>query len=118
MKKKEIIVVLILVALLAAVLLFMNLSGDQSARRMIITVDGVEYKDIVLTGNTNMQFTVETPYGYNEVIITNGVVEVVDADCKSQVCVDTKPASKINDKIVCLPHRMIIEIVKDDGETD
>lgn len=118
MKKKEIIILALVVAVLAVVVLGMNILGAQGARRMIITVDGEEYQNIALTQQTNQHFTVDTPYGYNEVVITDGVVDVVSADCDSQVCVNTKPASKISDKIVCLPHRMIIEIVGADGETD
>ena len=92
--------------------------GSHGSRRLVITVDGKEYQNFVLTDQTNKQFTIETPYGYNEVVITNGVVDVVDADCENHVCVDTKPASKVFDKIVCLPHKLVIEIVGDGGETD
>lgn len=118
MKKKEIIILAIVVAVLAVVLLIMNVIGGQGARRLVITIDGEEYQTIALTDQTNMHFTVETPYGNNEVVITNGVVDVVSADCHNQVCVDTKPASKVFDKIVCLPHKLILEIVSDNGGTD
>ena len=116
MKKKEILILGLVIAVLAAVLIIMNVIGSNGARRLVITVDGKEYQNFVLTDQTNMQFTIETPDGYNEVVITNGVVDVVDADCHNHVCVDTKPASKIFDKIVCLPHKVVIEIVGDNGE--
>ena len=118
MKKKEILILGLVIAVLAAALIIMNVVGSRGARRLIITVDGKEYQNFVLTDQTNMHFTIETPDGYNEVVITNGVVDVVDADCHNHVCVDTKPASKIFDKIVCLPHKVVIEIVGDDAETD
>ncbi|MEZ4510121.1 MAG: NusG domain II-containing protein [Eubacteriales bacterium] len=106
----------IVVAVLAAVLLLMNVIGGNGQRKLVITIDGQEYQTIALTEETNMHFTVETPYGYNEVVITDGVVDVVSSDCHNQVCVDTHPASKVYDKIVCLPHKLILEIVGDDGE--
>ena len=118
MKKKEIAILALVVAVLAAVLIVMNAIGSRGGRRLKITVDGEEVQSFVLTAQTNMHFTIETPDGYNEVVITNGVVDVVDADCDNRVCVDTKPASNIFDKIVCLPHRVVIEIVGDGGETD
>lgn len=118
MKKKEFVILAILVAVLAAVMIILNVIGSHASRRLVITVDGKEYQNFVLTDQTNKQITIETPYGYNEVVITNGVVDVVDADCENHVCVDTKPASKVFDKIVCLPHKLVIEIVGDGGETD
>jgi len=45
-------------------------------------------------------------------------VDVVSADCHNQVCVDTHSASKVFDKIVCLPHKLILEIVGDSNGTD
>jgi hypothetical protein len=118
MKKKEIVILAIFVGLLAVALLAMYLIGGQSERRMIITVDGETYKNIILTEQTNMHFTVETPDGVNEVVIIDGVVDVVSADCKNQVCVNTLPASRVFDKIVCLPHRMIIQIAGDGDGTE
>ncbi len=118
MKKKEIVILAIVVVVLAAVLLLMNVIGGSGQRKLVITIDGQEYQTIALTEETNMHFTVETPDGVNEVVITNGVVDVVSADCHNQVCVDTRPASKVFDKIVCLPHKLILEIVGDNGEVD
>lgn len=118
MKKKEILILGLFVAVLAAALIIMNVIGGHGNRRLVITVDGKEYQNFALTDQTNMHFTIETPDGYNEVVITNGVVDVVDADCHNHVCVDTKPASNVFDKIVCLPHKVVIEIVGDDGEMD
>jgi len=103
---------------LAAVLLVMNIIESNGGRKLVITIDGQTYKTIALTDQTNMHFTIETPDGYNEVVIANGFVDVVFADCYNKVCVDTYPASKAFNKIVCLPHMLILEIVGDSSETD
>lgn len=118
MKKNEIAILAVFVAVVAAILLWMNLADQDGGRRLVITVDGEVYQEIVLTEDTNMQFRIQTPHGYNDVVISKGVVDVVSADCKNQVCVETKPASRVNDNIVCLPHKVIIEIVGDSDETD
>ncbi len=118
MKRKEIAILAVFVAILATVLLIMNLAGQKGGRKLIITVDGELYKEIVLAEDTNMQFTIQTPYGYNDVVISDGVVNVVSADCRNQVCVETKPAGRVNDKIICLPHKVIIEIVNDRDGAD
>ncbi len=118
MKKKEIVILAIVVVVLAAALLVMNVIGNQDNRKLVISIDGEEYRTIVLTEQTNMHFTIETPDGYNDVVITNGVVDVVSSDCHNQVCVDTHSASKVFDKIVCLPHKLVLEIVGDGNGTD
>jgi len=118
MKKKEILILAVVVVVLAAVLLVMNILGSKNDRRLVITIDGEVTQTIVLTDQTNMHFTLETPDGNNEVVITNGVVDVVSADCHNQVCVDTHSASKVFDKIVCLPHKLILEIVGDSNGTE
>ena len=71
MKKKEIVILAIVVVVLAAVLLLMNVIGGNGQRKLVITIDGQEYQTIALTEETNMHFTVETPDGVNEVVITN-----------------------------------------------
>ena len=112
MKKKEIILLAIVVVILAGALIVMNIIGAQStSKKLVITIDGETYRTIELTEQTNMQFTIETPDGYNDVVITNGVVDVVSSDCHNQICVNTKPAKDVFDKIVCLPHKLILEIV-------
>jgi len=118
MKKKEILILAIIVVILTTILLLMNVAGNKRGRKLEISIDGEKAQTIVLTEQTNMHFTIETPLGNNEVLITNGVVDVVSANCPNQVCVETKPASKVFDKIVCLPHKLILEVVGDNGEMD
>ena len=53
---------------------------------------------------------------YNILQITGGVVNVIEADCKNQVCVNTVPVSKIGDSIICLPHKLSIVLEEDKGK--
>ena len=112
MKKKEIIFFSILFIIAAAVLIISRQANSQTQLAVLITVDGEEYMKIDLDDATDESFTIETEYGTNDVVIFGGEVNVVDADCPTQVCVNTKAASKAGDIIVCLPHKLIIEIVE------
>lgn len=47
---------------------------------------------------------------YNELQIKDQVVSMVDANCHDQICVRTRAISKSGQSIVCLPHRVVIEI--------
>ena len=60
----------------------------------------------------------EAPQDYNIVAIRGGEVSVESADCRSQVCVDHRPISKSGESIICLPHKLVIEIVSPDKARD
>ena len=40
-------------------------------------------------------------------------IRMESADCKDQICVHHKPISGIHESIICLPHKLVIEIVGD-----
>ena len=46
----------------------------------------------------------------NTVKVKNGKVLVLWANCKNQICVNHKPISNSGETIVCLPHKLVIEI--------
>ena len=49
--------------------------------------------------------------GYNLISVTDSMVVVEDADCKDQICVHHKPISSKGESIICLPHKLVVEIV-------
>lgn len=114
MKKKEIIffAVLFIAALLS--IFIMRYINQGSDKVLLVTIDGEEYKTIELNDDTNTSFTVETEEGVNYVEVVDGTVNVVSADCPNQICVHTKEASEVGDEIVCLPHKVVIEIIKNE----
>lgn len=73
----------------------------------------------------NVTFSVETPtqeHGddggtwVNVVSISNGRVSVERANCDNQVCVEHEPIERVGEQIVCLPHGLVIEVVRDESE--
>ena len=111
MKKKEIIFFSVLLLVAAIALIIMYFPNADASKFVHIDVDGTEHTHVALNADTDMKFTIQTDVGYNTVVILDGTVTVTSADCKSQVCVNTKTAHNINDLIVCLPHKVVIEIV-------
>lgn len=51
---------------------------------------------------------------YNLLSVSDGKVVVESADCKDQICVRHKSVSSKGESIICLPHRLVVEIVGDD----
>jgi Protein of unknown function (DUF1312). len=56
-------------------------------------------------------FTVKTPAGYNVIEVSTGRIRVKDADCPDKICVRTGWIDKPGEVIVCLPHKLVIQII-------
>ena len=108
-----IILIIIAVAALGAALTLLLQPPAGDGKQVLITVNGEEYGRYPL--DTDADFTIQTPWGYNTVIIHDGQADVHEADCLNQICVNTVPASEIGDMIVCLPHKLVVEIVPEDS---
>ena len=79
--------------------------------RAVISVDGAEYRTVELDTVTEpYEFTVRTERGWNTVRVEPGAIRVVDADCPGHDCVRQGAISDGRIPIVCLPHRLVIEI--------
>lgn len=91
-----------------------------SVNTAIISVDGKEVRRIVLTDNTSTEtFDVHSSDGgYNTIEVTNNKIRIKAADCTDQVCVLTEYISKPGETIVCLPHKVLIEIVSETAAED
>lgn len=73
-----------------------------------VTVDNEIYKTYSLS--ENITDTIKTNYGVNVVHINNGKVSIASADCPDKYCVSHVEISKNGETIVCLPHRLVVEI--------
>lgn len=64
----------------------------------------------------------ELPSGisYNLLSVSDSVVSMEAADCRDQICVHHIPVSAGGESIICLPHRLVVEIVGgvDEGTPD
>ena len=78
--------------------------------RAVIYVDGEIYRTVELDAARPEQFTVETPWGWNTVRAEQGRICVTDADCPGHDCVQQGFIDDGMIPIVCLPHRLVIQI--------
>ena len=77
-----------------------------------IALNGETLYEIDLSAVTGeATLTVETDGGYNVITVKNGAVRVSDADCPDRVCVNRGWMTGGYMPIVCLPHRLVIELV-------
>ena len=59
-------------------------------------------------------------FGVNKITIKDGQVFMKEADCPDQYCVKHRTISKTNETIVCLPHKLVVEVLAqgDTGDID
>ena len=140
-------IVLIAVCLLAAALLgvfFVVLR--EAGREVRIVYDGIELKKIDLyftqadskieSGSRYYLITYrddvvgvedfdsrptlpEVNYiSYNLISVTDGTVVMEAADCRDQICVHHRPILSKGENIICLPHRLVVEIDSGDNSDE
>lgn len=84
--------------------------GDAGSKSVYIEIEGKPYKEILLNDTTEETLDIKTEYGRNLVVIDKGIVRVKEATCHDQICVNQGKISKPGEILVCLPHKLTIEI--------
>ena len=116
-KKNDIILIsaILLLALLAT--LFIALTKSDGSK-VVITVDGEIRETLDL--NVDQIFTIEGENGsINVMEIKDGSVIMSQADCSDKLCVKHRSIHYNHESIVCLPNKVVLEIVDgEEGELD
>lgn len=99
----------IIAVILMFVLNFCVYSGNPSS--VVIEVDGKIYAEYDLADIKGERIIdVKTEYGTNKILISASEVKVVDASCEDKLDVLSKPITKPNQVIVCIPNRLTVRI--------
>lgn len=108
-KKSDVIllVVVLTMALFAAIYI---MSTKEKGTKLRISVDGEVMEEFYLSEDREHQIT--TDKGGNLVVIEDGEVDVIEADCPDKVCVNHVPVDDVGETIICLPHKLVLEIVE------
>lgn len=78
-----------------------------------IEVNGQHYDTVALT-EAPSEIEIRTERGYNLLRISREGIEMVEADCPDQLCLGFGHVHDVHDTIVCLPNRVLVEVI---GET-
>ncbi|MBQ5849270.1 MAG: NusG domain II-containing protein [Lachnospiraceae bacterium] len=115
-KKKDMLLVaaVLLIAGIMAVIFY--LPDKKGGNMVCVMVDGKEYGRYSLKENQTIEVSDEK--GYNRIIIDNGSVYMESADCPDQYCVRHKAITGQNETIVCLPHKLVVEIYSELNRND
>jgi len=107
-KKNDLILFggIFIIALVVIVIInFTKTEGD----KIVIIKDGKVYETLDLNKNTT--FTIKEDNGaYNTITIQDGWVSMTEADCPDKICVKHSKIHYNGESIVCLPHKLVVEI--------
>lgn len=111
MKKKSILWGLLFAIIVIGGLLLYRQLGNGPGTVAIISVDGEQLERIDLSKvREAYDLELTTPYGNNTVHVEPGAISVTHADCPDQVCVYQGRLTGSGIPIICMPHRLVIEI--------
>ena len=116
--KNDIILAVVILAIAAAGLLLFTLNKEEGSS-VIVEVDKVQVAKYSLSENIEVPIkTGENDEHINILVIKDGKAYISEADCPDKICAETRAISFVGETIVCLPHKVIIEIANenvDDG---
>ena len=117
--KTRVILFLLLAAVAASAAWLLLRKEDAPSPTARITRDGVLLEEIDLDKvEEPRSLVLEDGSGTNTVQVEKGRIRILEADCPDQVCVNQGWISSGAVPIICLPHRLIMEIVEAGGDLD
>lgn len=119
--KKDLILLAVILA--AALIIFgvFKLRHQDAGAQVKVTVDGEIYGTYDLNPADGKARTIEIKIDgnvTNVLVIADGKADVTEADCPDKLCVNQKSISATGETIVCLPNKVVVEVIGDTEEAD
>ena len=113
--KKDILLITVIATIALVFFLFIHFFIKKDGSMVVVKINGdINYKgslyqskELVVDGYQG---------GSNRIVIQDGFVYMADADCPDKLCEHMGKISKTGENIVCMPHRVVVEIVGDGSE--
>lgn len=108
--RNDMILAAVLLLVAAASFLLWHFSRAEG-ESVTVKVDGTETAVYPLSEDREVEIIGGEDNEYrNVVVIRDGKVSVSEANCPDGICVKTRSASRAGESIVCLPHKLVIEV--------
>lgn len=112
MTKGDVLLLLLFVCAGAALFLLVHVTSSAGAY-VYIYEDGEVIE--MLSLSEDGEFPIHTAAGNNTVTIKDGTVSVTEADCPDKICVKQGTIQNDKETIICLPHKLVVEVRKKQG---
>ncbi len=116
MKKNDFILIIIITIIALTGLLFVTNYMGRSGEFAVVKENGKEVLRVDLSKED--EYKIVTDNGFNIIKVVDGTVMVIDSDCKNKICVNHRPIRSTSESIICLPHKLIVEIEKEDSNSE
>ncbi len=80
-----------------------------SGQQVTVTQDGEIAGSYLLAEDKELVFT-DADGGRNVLVIRGGEAYMKEADCPDGLCMRQKAVSRKGESIICLPHRLVVEV--------
>ncbi len=112
--KYDIIIILLIIAAGAVMALVLFMS-KKSGTYVQVRVDSEVVREFDL--NTDTEYMIQGANGgQNLLIIKDGEAFVSEASCPDELCIKMGRISNVGESVICLPNRVVVEIISDDGK--
>lgn len=112
--KLNVVAVLVIVAVALAAATAANALGSAVDARTAVIQDA-DGNTFTMPLSQDDVLTVTSSAGTNVIEVQAGKVRVSEADCPNQDCVEQGWISKAGQQIVCLPHKLVVNITDEDA---
>ena len=114
MKKKDLILGAGIIVIALAMLLVMQLTRGEEGNQIRVTLDGKIYGTYSLSKDQ----TIEVKDGdfYNRIRIEDGKADMEEANCPDGYCEEQGKISGHTQTIVCLPHKLVVEVLENESD--
>lgn len=113
LKKCDILLIIFLIILsfLPYFIFLKYINKNYNSTYAEIKVEGKLYKNIPLSSHSGENsFIIESSKGKNKIIIKDNSIAIEEADCLDSLCIKQGFISKVGENVICLPHKVVIEI--------
>ena len=110
MKKRDIIFLSVIFICLAGFAAGFYLTHENTGASVEVTVDGKVYGTYPLDEDDEIPIRKDGKTT-NLLVIKDGKADVTEADCPDKLCVHQKAISKTNETIVCLPNKVVVQVI-------
>lgn len=114
LKLPDIFLFLALLGIAAVSLIFFKNDGD--ADYLSVSRSGEQIMKIPLSESG--EYLLRDDSGYNIVVVENGRAYMSTADCPDKYCVHKGEIYRVGQSIICLPHKLVIEIKSELNEVE
>ncbi len=115
--KHDILFLFIVFFIACFIWLIYHISNNGNANTVIVSQDGNIVGEYPISEEKLTAITYEEDH-YNLLQIHDGSVSVLEADCPDQICAGHKPISQGGESIICLPHKLVIQISAKENTSD